>query len=260
MSKSPIFFVYIDLLLFFRNFSNFKEKLLRVELLSIFSSWRSASGYPRSIPPDLTLLTKRRVQFSGLPWELDHIMLCRWIWVAATMMLETMSSTSFPWHSLSPCCLGVWSSMKESSWLQDRCSTLNKPSNGELITFSRRSRGRPKSGYRSEHSKLARDHFHCSIHRSLHHHHSCLQAKYRFPTTSCLWAHSSWERLIAKRRFSNCYDQIRCSSMKIIIDARKNMVQASRNLAVARLPCSWVLIRHTQSATDGFDEYFLESL
>jgi hypothetical protein len=87
-----------------------------------------------------------------------------------------------------------------------------------------------------------------------------LQAKYRFPTTSCLWAHSSWERLIAKRRFSNCYDQIRCSSMKIIIDARKNMVQASRNLAVARLPCSWVLIRHTQSATDGFDEYFLESL
>jgi hypothetical protein len=61
MSKSPIFFVYIDLLLFFRNFSNFKEKLLTVELLSIFSSWKSASGYPRSIPPDLTL-----VQFSGL--------------------------------------------------------------------------------------------------------------------------------------------------------------------------------------------------
>lgn len=48
--------------------------------------------------------------------------------------------------------------------------------------------------------------------------------------------------------------------MIIIIDARKNMVQASRNLAVARLPCSWVLVRHTQSDTDGFDEYFLESL
>jgi hypothetical protein len=46
----------------------------------------------------------------------------------------------------------------------------------------------------------------------------------------------------------------------IIIDARKNMVQASRNVAVARLPCSWVLVRYTQSATDGFDEYFLESL
>ncbi len=187
-------------------------------------------------------------------------MLCRWIWVAATMMLETMSSTSFLWHSLSPCCLGVWSSMKESSWVQDRCSTLSKPSNGEPITFSRRSRGRPKSGYRSEHSKLARAHFHCSIHRSLHHHHSCLQTKYRFPTTSCPWAHSSWERLIAKCRFSNCYDQIRCSSMIIIIDARENMVQASRNLTVARLPCSWVLVRHTQSTTDGFDEYFLESL
>lgn len=161
MSKSPIFFVYIDLLLFFRNFSNFKEKLLRVELLSIYSSRKSASGYPRSIPPDLTF-----VQFWGLPWDLDHIMLCRWIWVAATMMLETMSSTSFLWHSLSPCCLGVWSSMKASSWVQDRCSTLSKPSNGEPITFSRRSRGRPKSGYRSEHSKLARAHFHSSIHRS----------------------------------------------------------------------------------------------
>jgi hypothetical protein len=48
--------------------------------------------------------------------------------------------------------------------------------------------------------------------------------------------------------------------MMIIIDARKNMVQASRNLAVARLHCSWVLVRHTQSDTDGFDEYFLEFL
>lgn len=72
----------------------------------------------------------------------------RWTWVEDTMMLETMWSTSFPWHSLSPCSPGVWLSTRPSFRTKINCNMRNKVSDGQLIISSKQSQALPKSGFR----------------------------------------------------------------------------------------------------------------